>query len=71
MKALSVLGTAAMFLVGGGIITHGIAPVHHFIEQQGTIFGALLNGGTGVLVGALVLAVVALGHKLLPARSSA
>jgi hypothetical protein len=71
MKALSVLGTAAMFLVGGGIITHGIAPAHHFIEQQGAMLGALLNGGAGVLVGALVLAVVTLGHKLLPARSNA
>lgn len=71
MKALSVLGTAAMFLVGGGIITHGIAPAHHFIEQQGAFLGALINGGAGVLVGALVLAAVTLGHKLLPARSNA
>lgn len=71
MKALSVLGTAAMFLVGGGIITHGIPSVHHFIEQQGAMLGALLNGGAGVVVGALVLAVVALSHKLLPARSNA
>jgi predicted DNA repair protein MutK len=29
MKALSVAGTVAMFLVGGGIITHGLQPLHH------------------------------------------
>jgi len=69
MKALSVLGTAAMFLVGGGIITHGIPVAHHFIEAQGAVLGAALNGGAGVLVGALVLAVVMLGQKLLPKRA--
>ncbi len=39
MKALSIVGTLAMFLVGGGIVVHGIAPLHHAIEhfaqQQG------------------------------------
>ncbi len=35
MKSLSILGTAAMFLVGGGIVTHGIAPLHHAIEHAG------------------------------------
>ncbi|VDZ74143.1 putative methyl-independent mismatch repair protein [Atlantibacter hermannii] len=33
MKALSILGTLAMFLVGGGIVVHGFAPVHHAIEH--------------------------------------
>ena len=33
MKLLSVLGTAAMFLVGGGILAHGIAPLHHAIAH--------------------------------------
>ncbi|WP_238349529.1 DUF808 domain-containing protein, partial [Pseudomonas sp. SWRI179] len=32
MKSLSVIGTAAMFLVGGGILTHGVPAVHHWIE---------------------------------------
>ena len=32
MKALSVAGTAAMFLVGGGILTHGVPALHHGIE---------------------------------------
>ena len=33
MKALSIIGTAAMFIVGGGILTHGIPWAHHAIEQ--------------------------------------
>ena len=33
MKSLSVIGTAAMFMVGGGILTHGIPAAHHLIEQ--------------------------------------
>lgn len=32
MKALSVLGTAAMFLVGGGILVHGLPFLHHAVE---------------------------------------
>ena len=33
MKTLLVVGTAAMFLVGGGILTHGIPAIHHSIEH--------------------------------------
>lgn len=33
LKLLSIAGTAAMFIVGGGILTHGIAPVHHFVAH--------------------------------------
>ena len=70
MKALSVLGTAAMFLVGGGIITHGIPAAHHFVEDQGAVLGALLNGGAGVVVGALVLLSVVLVQKVRSAVSA-
>ena len=69
MKSLSVIGTAAMFLVGGGILVHGIAPLHHAIEtfsegHGGALTGALLNGLAGVVAGAVVLAVVAVAGKL-------
>ncbi|MFK0036503.1 DUF808 domain-containing protein [Pseudomonas monteilii] len=69
MKSLSVIGTAAMFLVGGGILVHGIAPLHHGIEafsegRGGALTGALLNGLAGVVAGAVVLAVVAVAGKL-------
>lgn len=62
MKTLSILGTAAMFLVGGGIVTHGIPPLHHAIEDLahgagalGMIVGPLLNGVCGLIAGAIVL----------------
>lgn len=62
MKALSILGTAAMFLVGGGILVHGIPPVHHWIEHLahpwglwGTLATTLFNGIFGIVTGALVL----------------
>ena len=65
MKALMVIGTAAMFLVGGGIISHGIGPLHHAIEQVagsvgvlGGIASLLLNAVVGVIGGALALLAV-------------
>ena len=33
MKGLSVAGTAAMFLVGGGIIVHGVPALHHLLDD--------------------------------------
>lgn len=66
MKALSVLGTAAMFLVGGGIVVHGIPPAHHLVEAQGALLGTVLNGLAGILTGAVVLAGVSLVAKCLP-----
>jgi predicted DNA repair protein MutK len=77
MKFLSVAGTAAMFLVGGGILVHGIAPLHHAIEGAGAAVaqGALgglwqalttngLNGAAGIVAGALVLGAVTVVQKL-------
>jgi predicted DNA repair protein MutK len=73
MKFLTIAGTAAMFLVGGGILTHGIPPVHHEIEHiaafagegvPAAIVGALLNGIFGVLAGAVVLLVISGIKKL-------
>ncbi|MNH26626.1 Inner membrane protein YedI [compost metagenome] len=69
MKSLSVIGTAAMFLVGGGILVHGIGPLHHAIEafsegRGGALTVALFNGGVGVVAGAVVLAVVGIVGKL-------
>ncbi|WDY59544.1 DUF808 domain-containing protein [Pseudomonas sp. PSKL.D1] len=69
MKSLSVIGTAAMFLVGGGILVHGVEPVHHAIEafsvgRGGAVTGALVNGLVGVVAGAAVLAVVGIAGKV-------
>ncbi|CAI1521260.1 Inner membrane protein yedI [Serratia quinivorans] len=72
MKTLSVVGTIAMFMVGGGILTHGLPPVHHLFEDwasyatvvptfgqilQGVI-PALLNVVFGLVAGGAVLLVV-------------
>ena len=68
MKTLSVVGTAAMFLVGGGILVHGIAPLHHAVEgfsasYGGALTSTLANGVLGVVAGALVLALVSVVGK--------
>ena len=72
MKFLSVAGMAAMFLVGGGILTHGVPFLHHGIEQLAHLAGSLggvlvpmvLNAVAGVIAGALVLACVLLLGRL-------
>lgn len=74
MKGISVLGTIAMFMVGGGIILHGIpgaeARLEHALETVGdmvvlrSVLGALAPIVTGVLVGAVATALVALAKKL-------
>jgi predicted DNA repair protein MutK len=73
MKTLSVVGTAAMFLVGGGILVHGISPLHHAIEGflgglGGVLAGVLaplVNAALGIVAGAIVLAGVTAVSKLL------
>jgi len=69
MKTLSVVGTAAMFLVGGGILSHGIPPLHHLGEGLGHAVAVvpgvgpvlaflaplILDALVGILVGALIL----------------
>ena len=69
MKSLSVIGTAAMFMVGGGILTHGVPALHHWVEGVAqssaqwlgvvsAIVPTLLNAVAGIIAGAVVLAVV-------------
>ena len=80
MKGLSIAGTAAMFLVGGGILTHGIPMLHHAIEavaaQVAALAGglggllqallpSLLDGLLGIVAGALVLAGVSLARRIM------
>ncbi len=79
MKTLSVVGTAAMFLVGGGILVHGIPVMAHGIEGYalglGTLAQALLptlaNGLVGVAAGAVIVGAVVLVKKLMPAAKPA
>lgn len=82
MKALAILGTIAMFLVGGGIIAHGLPFLHHiqadvklFVEAHLSIMLALtdmlFSGVVGIVAGAITLAIVTICQKLFrPSKSS-
>ena len=77
MKTLSVAGTAAMFLVGGGILVHGVPALHHAVEGAGAaaalwpvgglwavVVPNLLNAVVGIVAGGLVVAVVTVVARL-------
>jgi predicted DNA repair protein MutK len=79
MRGLSVAGTAAMFLVGGSILAHGIAPLHHVVQQLeqsmpgllGTLSTMLLEALVGIATGALVLGAVMLARRMTGRRAAA
>jgi predicted DNA repair protein MutK len=70
MKFLSIAGTTAMFLVGGGILTHNVRVLDFAIKAIpphgvfGTVLRMLADLVVGVIAGALVLGVVKLIEKL-------
>ena len=73
MKALSVAGTAAMFLVGGGILVHGVPAVGHAVEAwaegagrraSGALASMGVNAAVGIVAGAIVLGGVELVKKM-------
>jgi len=84
MKTLSVVGTAAMFMVGGGILTHGFHALGHWIENTaehtvdlpwiGSVLGGvlptLMSAGVGILAGAVIFGVIMLGGKLFDRREA-
>ncbi|AKJ41983.1 DUF808 domain-containing protein [Pragia fontium] len=84
MRTLSVVGTAAMFMVGGGILTHGLAPISQLITNWsaatasvpaiGSLLQALsptlLNMLFGVIAGAMVLLGVSVISKVIPKKSA-
>jgi predicted DNA repair protein MutK len=67
MRVLGVVGTAAMFLVGGGILTHALPALHDLGGDgfAGGLLKLLVDGGTGVVAGALVVAGVRLVGALM------
>jgi hypothetical protein len=84
MKGLSIAGTAAMFLVGGGILTHGVPGAHQWIEGLAAAMAAVpaigvalkwitplfLDAVAGILAGALVLAVISGAQRALHPRTA-
>jgi uncharacterized protein len=76
MKTLSIVGTAAMFMVGGGILAHGWPWLHHAAQALAQPLGAwavvgttLLDALAGVAAGAVVLGGWTAVQKLLPRRA--
>lgn len=79
MKTLTVVGTVAMFMVGGGILVHGIPGshdlLHHAAESVHSFAGVgpflsaimptLLNTLGGLVAGAVILATITLGQRML------
>ncbi|MDX1301370.1 DUF808 domain-containing protein [Photobacterium sp.] len=75
MKSLAVIGTIAMFLVGGGIVVHSIPNSHIIIDLltesvanipgSSSIISGVLNVIVGLVAGALVLAGVSLAKHAL------
>ena len=79
MRVLAIVGTAAMFMVGGGILTHGIPVIHHALEAmaQSTasipaigstlaiLTPSVLNAIAGVIAGAATLAVITVVGKMI------
>lgn len=73
MKTLSVVGTAAMFMVGGSILSHGIPPLHHAVVQAGAAVASVPGAGTllsigidalvGLAAGALAVLLLAGGQR--------
>lgn len=71
MRLLALVGTIAMFMVGGGILVHGLAPLHHLIEGVAQSL-APLSGLLAALVPSLLSALfgVVAGLVLVAAMSA-
>lgn len=80
LRGLSVAGTAAMFLVGGGIIAHGVPAIHaitsslgghepgHDAAWWGILASKLADGLVGILAGTLAVGFVAVGSRVMGRR---
>lgn len=71
MKTLSVAGTAAMFLVGGSILEHGVPALHHFAEDLTENAGTwripvsmLFDAAVGIAAGCVLVAAYAVLRKV-------
>lgn len=71
MKLLSIFGTVAMFLVGGGIVLHGLPPLEHWVSEQvaalgaaGSVLQLIAPALVGVIVGALAVTIFLAAKKV-------
>lgn len=64
MKLLSIVGTAAMFMVGGEFLVHGIGPIHHALQPFPWYIQTLGNAAVGIVVGAAIVAIITGFSKL-------
>ncbi len=75
MKVLSILGTAAMFMVGGGILVHGMPFLHHLVDgvteaasgavgAVAVVIPTLLDAVAGIIAGGLLVLVFTLASKM-------
>lgn len=85
MRTLTIVGTAAMFLVGGSIIGHGIPPIHHFSEHLVDILNNISTVGSslafvspilvdavvGLASGAMLVGIYTLGTKIIGSQHGA
>jgi predicted DNA repair protein MutK len=77
MRTLSVVGTLAMFMVGGSIIGHGIPAIHHWSETMTELLPSVafiativIDALVGLIVGAVCLSLITLTNKILPKKIS-
>ena len=81
MKILTVVGTIAMFLVGGGIVVHSLPFVHHGLVSVVNVlpvipyvtptYSVIGNGIIGLVSGFIILAIMTFYHSLRGAKSGA
>ncbi len=72
MRFLSIAGTAAMFLVGGGIVSHGVPALHHInealvegmVQPWATMTGMGWTALVGIVLGIVCLAMVTLAQRI-------
>jgi len=82
MRILTILGTAAMFVVGGSIIGHGIPALHHFSEHyadsmhalplignfSALVLSMLIDAIVGLVIGAIFVVLLEVANKILPRK---
>ncbi len=76
IRLLTIVGTIAMFLVGGGIFVHGLPVLHHVAElavsgdiAQLPVMTSVINTGVSLLVGLIIGSVAVLIASFLPKKS--